>query len=118
MSVDALIERVRAARAARTALDIRGGHTKAWYGEAPRGEPLEITALPGLSGISSYEPTELVVTVRTGTRLAELEAELAAAGQWLPFEPPRFNDGGTVGGMVAADLSGPARAAKIGRAHV
>lgn len=111
MSADALIERVRAAQADKTPLEIRGGRTKAWYGEAPRGEPLELTTLPGLSGISCYEPTELVVTVRAGTRLAELDAELAAAGQWLPFEPPRFNDGGTVGGMVAAGLSGPARAA-------
>jgi glycolate oxidase FAD binding subunit len=43
-----------------------------------------------LQGISSYEPSELVVTVRAGTPLAELEAALAEKGQWLPFEPPRF----------------------------
>ena len=63
-----------------------------------------------LSGIISYEPSELVVTVRGGTPLAELEAALAEQGQCLPFEPPRFGPGGTVGGMVAAGLSGPARA--------
>jgi glycolate oxidase FAD binding subunit len=51
-----------------------------------------------------------VVTVRAGTPLAELEALLANKGQCLPFEPPRFGAGGTVGGMVAAGLSGPARA--------
>jgi glycolate oxidase FAD binding subunit len=121
----ALTEQVRAARADGTLLDIRGGGTKAWYGEAPQGTPLDVT---GLRGISSYEPTELVVTVRAGTPLAELEAVLAEKGQCLPFEPPRFSAvgvvgaegaagalggtaGGTVGGMVAAGLAGPARAA-------
>jgi glycolate oxidase FAD binding subunit len=102
-----LIERVQAARAAKTPLEIRGGGTKAFYGEAPRGEPLD---LRGLNGISSYEPSELVVTARAGTPLAELEAVLAEKGQCLPFEPPRFDAGGTVGGMVAAGLAGPARA--------
>jgi len=108
----ALIEQVRAARADGTVLDIRGGGTKTWYGEAPQGALLDVT---GLRGISSYEPTELVVTVRAGTPLAELEAALAEKGQCLPFEPPRFGPagsiGGTVGGMVAAGLAGPARAA-------
>jgi glycolate oxidase FAD binding subunit len=106
-----LIDRVRAARADGTALDIRGGGTKTWYGEAPQGAPLDVT---GLRGISSYEPSELVVTVRAGTPLAELEAALAEKGQCLPFEPPRFGSPGaasTVGGMVAAGLAGPARAA-------
>ena len=103
----ALIDRVHRARSQRTPLEIRGGGTKAFYGGPARGEPLEVS---GLAGISLYEPTELVVTVRAGTPLAELEAALAAHGQCLPFEPPRFNAGGTVGGMVAAGLSGPARA--------
>ncbi len=86
---------------------IRGGGTKDFYGGAPVGERLDATAL---SGISSYEPTELVVTARAGTALADLEAALAQCGQCLPFEPPRFSAGGTVGGMVAAGLAGPARA--------
>lgn len=103
-----LIDRVRAARADGSTLDIRGGGTKAWYGEAPAGEPL---ATGALRGISSYEPSELVVTVRAGTPLAELEAVLAEKGQCLPFEPPRFGAASTVGGMVAAGLAGPARAA-------
>src|SRR5690606_38737411 len=54
-------------------------------------------------------PTELVVTARAGTPLAELEAALDAAVQMLPFEPPHFAEGATVGGMVAAGLSGPRR---------
>jgi len=103
-----LIDRVRAARADKFALNITGGNTKAFYGEAPQGQPLDVRPL---AGISSYEPSELVVTVRAGTPLAQLEAALAEQGQCLPFEPPRFATGGTVGGMVAAGLAGPARAA-------
>jgi FAD/FMN-containing dehydrogenase len=102
-----LIEQVGAAGARRTPLEIRGGGTKAFYGGPVRGEPLDIRPL---AGISCYEPSELVVSARAGTPLAELEAALAAEGQYLAFEPPRFAGGGTVGGMVAAGLSGPARA--------
>jgi glycolate oxidase FAD binding subunit len=102
-----LVEQVGSAQAHRTPLDIRGGGTKRFYGGVPAGEPVDIT---DLSGITSYEPTELVVTARAGTLLRDLEAALAEQGQCLPFEPPRFAAGGTVGGMVAAGLSGPARA--------
>jgi glycolate oxidase FAD binding subunit len=101
-------EQIREASAARTALEVRGGGTKSFYGNPPRGEPLDTREL---TGITSYEPTELVITARAGTPLSELEEVLAARGQCLPFEPPRFGDSGTVGGMVAAGLSGPARAA-------
>ena len=103
-----LIDRVRAAAADRTPLAITGGGSKAFLGEAVRGEPLSTA---DWRGIVSYEPTELVVTVRAGTPLAELEAVLAERGQCLPFEPPHLGAGATVGGMVAAGLSGPARAA-------
>ncbi|WP_043458375.1 glycolate oxidase subunit GlcE [Azohydromonas australica] len=105
-----LIDQVQTARAAKGTFEIRGHGSKRFYGEAPRGEALDTRVL---AGISSYEPTELVVTVRAGTPLEELEAALAEKGQYLPFEPPRFQvDGGrgTVGGMVAAGLAGPARA--------
>lgn len=103
-----LIDQVLSARAAQGALCIRGGGSKNFYGNACQGEPLDMRAL---AGISSYEASELVVTARAGTPLAELEAELDAQGQHLAFEPPRLGPGGTVGGMVAAGLSGPARAA-------
>lgn len=103
-----LIEQVLTARDAQQSLEIRGGGTKDFYGGPRQGEPLDVRPL---CGISSYEPSELVVTARAGTPLAELERILAARGQCLPFEPPRFGEGGTVGGMVAAGLSGPARAA-------
>ncbi|AOG21882.1 FAD binding domain protein [Acidovorax sp. RAC01] len=106
-----ITDRVRAAAADHTPLRIRGGGTKDFVGRAREGEVLDTRTL---HGIVSYEPSELVVTVRAGTPLAELEATLAAQGQYLPFEPPHFPragaDGATVGGMVAAGLSGPARA--------
>jgi glycolate oxidase FAD binding subunit len=123
-----LTDRIRASSVAKTPLRIRGGGSKDFLADALHGEVLDTTAL---RGIVSYEPSELVVTVKAGTPLAELEAVLAEQGQCLPFEPPRFaalpsgtaphgashNSGtaaavplGTVGGMVAAGLSGPARA--------
>jgi glycolate oxidase FAD binding subunit len=102
-----LIDRVNDARRAGAQLDIRGGDSKRFYGEAPAGEPFDVR---GLAGISSYEPSELVVSARCGTPLSELEATLAEQGQCLPFEPPHFGPGATVGGMVAAGLAGPSRA--------
>jgi glycolate oxidase FAD binding subunit len=104
-------DRIRAASADGTPLRIRGGGSKDFYGNRLHGELLDTR---GLSGVISYEPTELVVTVGAGTPLAELETLLAERGQCLPFEPPHFSWSGsttaTVGGMVAAGLSGPARA--------
>lgn len=102
-----LIERIRNASAASAPLRIRGGSTKNFYGGAGGGEPIDTRPL---TGITNYEPSELVITARAGTSLAELETALAAQRQCLPFEPPRFAAGGTVGGMVAAGLAGPARA--------
>jgi glycolate oxidase FAD binding subunit len=110
-ALQALIDRIADARERRAPLRIRGGDTKAFYGaspcEGPQGEPLDVRPL---AGISAYEPTELVITARAGTLLKDVEAALAEQGQCLPFEPPRFAEGGTLGGMVAAGLSGPARA--------
>jgi len=102
-----LVARVDSARELHAPLEIRGGGTKLFLGGTPAGEPLDMT---GLTGITSYEPTELVVTARAGTRLSDLESALEEHGQCLPFEPPRFAAGGTLGGMVASGLSGPARA--------
>jgi glycolate oxidase FAD binding subunit len=102
-----IVDRIRSAAAQGQPLRIRGGGTKDFYGEQLQGEPL---ATGELRGIVSYEPSELVVTVRAGTPLAELEQALATCGQSLPFEPPHFGGGATVGGMVATGLAGPARA--------
>lgn len=102
-----LTEQVRAAALNHQALRIVGGASKDFYGNPTQGQVLDTR---GLQGIVSYEPSELVVTARAGTSLAELEALLAAHHQFLPFEPPHFGAQATVGGMVAAGLSGPARA--------
>lgn len=102
-----LIQQVQAAAAARQPLRITGGDTKAFYGQPTDGEILSTT---GWSGIVSHEPSELVITVRAGTPLVELEAALAEQGQCLPFDPPRFGAASTIGGVVAAGLAGPARA--------
>ncbi|MGV8805804.1 MAG: glycolate oxidase subunit GlcE [Polaromonas sp.] len=104
---DPLVETVRQAAAAGRPLRIRGGGSKDFYGQALQGDVLDMSLH---AGVISYEPSELVVTVRAGTKLAELEALLAGQGQCLPFEPPHFGPGATVGGMVASGLSGPARA--------
>ena len=105
--LDQLADRIRAAAANATPLRIRGGGSKDFYGEQLQGELLETAPL---AGIVAYEPSELVVTARAGTPLAALESALAQRGQCLAFEPPHFGGGATVGGMVSAGLSGPARA--------
>jgi glycolate oxidase FAD binding subunit len=104
---DTLAERIREAAKTGTRLRVRGGGSKDFYGEPLIGEPLDVSPF---RGVVSYEPSELVVTVRAGTPLAELEVLLASQGQCLPFEPPHFGPDATVGGMVASGLSGPARA--------
>jgi glycolate oxidase FAD binding subunit len=110
VTLSTLVELVRDAAAQGRPLCIRGGGSKDFYGGPLVGDLLDMR---GLRGISAYEPSELVVTVRAGTPLVELEAALAERGQCLPFEPPRFGTdkrNTTVGGMVAAGLAGPARA--------
>jgi glycolate oxidase FAD binding subunit len=101
-----LLEQVRQALQGNTALRIQGGNSKAFLGRQVQGQVLDTRAH---RGIVSYDPTELVITARAGTPLAELNAALDAAGQMLPCEPPYAEDGATLGGMVAAGLSGPRR---------
>jgi len=109
--LNSLIDAVRQAVEDGRTLRLRGGGSKDFWGQSLTGEVLDTRAY---RGIVSYEPSELVVTARCGTPLAELEAALAEKGQCLAFEPPHFGQGSaqgaTVGGMVAAGLSGPARA--------
>ena len=88
-------------------LRIRGGGTKDWYGQRLEGDVLDTR---DYTGIVDYEPTELVITARCGTPLAEIEAALAERGQMLAFEPPHFGAGATIGGAIASGLSGPRRA--------
>ncbi|HND14086.1 MAG TPA: glycolate oxidase subunit GlcE [Pseudomonadales bacterium] len=106
-AVAILQQRVREAMHAGTPLRIRAGSSKDFYGNACSGERLDPRSH---TGIVAYEPSELVVTARAGTPLAELEATLDASRQMLAFEPPHFGTGATIGGCVAAGLSGPRRA--------
>ena len=89
-----------------SSLNIVGGNSKAFIGREPTGTTLAVSEH---RGIVDYEPTELVVTARGGTRLSELENTLAASGQMLAFEPPHFSPDATIGGTLAAGLSGPRR---------
>jgi len=124
-AADVLVDQVRRAASKRTPLVIRAGGTKAWYGHRGDGETLD----PRIhAGIVDYEPSELVIVARAGTPLVEIEALLDLHGQMLAFEPPHFAPHGqvagdaasrpvatgrgraTLGGCVAAGLSGPRRA--------
>ena len=105
-AAEALLDQVNDARANAMPLKIQGGNSKALLGREVAGEVLDSRAH---RGIVQYDPTELVVTVRAGTPLSELLAALDDAGQMLPCEPPSFADSATVGGMIAAGLSGPRR---------
>jgi len=101
-----LRDRIVAAHAAKTPLRLRGGGTKDFYGEQLNGEILDTRAH---AGIVDYEPSELVITARCGTALSQIDATLARHGQFLAFEPPAFGGDPTIGGVVAAGLSGPRR---------
>lgn len=107
---ETLLEQVNQAIQSGLPLRIQGANSKAFLGREVAGEVLDTRAH---RGIVTYDPTELVITARAGTPLSELNAALDAAGQMLPCEPPSFGDGGvgdaTVGGMIAAGLSGPRR---------
>jgi glycolate oxidase FAD binding subunit len=105
--IQGMQETLRAASTARTPLSVEGGGSKRFLGVAGTGKTLSTRAL---TGIVDYEPRELVLTVRAGTPLREVEQVLAEAGQMLPFEPPHFGAGATIGGTVATGLSGPRRA--------
>jgi glycolate oxidase FAD binding subunit len=100
-------EQILQAGASGTALDLRGGATKQWYGQTVQGEVLDTR---GYAGVIAYDPSELVITARCGTSLREIEALLAQHNQMLPFEPPHFGPAATLGGCIAAGLAGPRRA--------
>ncbi len=110
-AVDQITDHIRQARTVSNPqerlLKVHGGGSKDFFGAGLSGNVLSTRAL---QGIVSYEPSELVVTVQAGTLLTDLEAVLLEKNQCLPFEPPHFQAGSTVGGMVAAGLSGPSRA--------
>lgn len=99
--------RIREAAANAEPLQIVGGGSKAFYGNASEGEAL---AVSGHSGVIDYDPAELVITLRAGCRLKDVETLLAEHGQMFGFEPPQFSDQATIGGVIACGLCGPRRA--------
>ncbi len=104
-----LADLVREASARGTALRIVGGDTKAFYGRPVAGDPLRVA---GHAGVVHYDPAELVLTARCGTRLDVIETLLERHGQHLAFDPPAFGPHATIGGVIAAGLAGPARVAR------
>src|SRR5690625_7800550 len=88
-------EQVRTAHDEKKPLQLQGSGSKSFYGHPTEGEPISLTAY---QGVIDYEPSELVVTVKGGTSLAELEALLDSKKQFLPFEPPHFGPDATVAG--------------------
>jgi len=105
--ISELTQRVHAACTERRPLRIRGSGSKDFYAHRLEGEPLAVT---GYRGVVDYEPSELVLTARAGTPLADIEGTLTGGEQMLAFEPPHFGPDATLGGCVAAGLSGPRRA--------
>lgn len=103
----ALQNQVQAAISIKSPLYIHGGNSKLFYGNKVDAAPLDISQH---TGVVSYEPTELCITVRAGTRLSDIEKILADKQQMLPFEPPQYSPNATIGGAIAAGISGPRRA--------
>jgi len=103
-----LLEQINSAFNDKTPLKISAGNSKTFYGNHVDGEIISTTEH---TGIIEYQPSELVVTVRSGTLLSELEAELRSNKQMLAFEPPQHSENTTIGGVIACGLSGPRRAA-------
>jgi glycolate dehydrogenase FAD-binding subunit len=115
-----VVDAVRAARDWKSPLNIVGARTKRGYGRA-MAQWGTVLDLSGLTGVVSYEPDEMILTVRPGTKVTEIAALLAAENQCLGFDPPDwgplFGAGvgqGTIGGAIAADVAG-ARAVRYGR---
>jgi glycolate oxidase FAD binding subunit len=88
-------------------IEIIGGGSKRFYGESMEALPIDVSAH---SGVIDYDPAELVITLRAGCKLGEIEALLAESRQMFGFEPPYFGADATIGGMVASGLTGPRRA--------
>lgn len=103
-----LREQVLQARSSGEKLNIVGGGSKAFIGREPNPKA-RILDMSGHTGIVDYHPVELVMTVRAGTPLSDIEAALAEQGQALHFESPHFGSGSTIGGTLACNLSGPSR---------
>jgi glycolate oxidase FAD binding subunit len=101
-----LVETLCDRLAAKKPVAVVGGDTKSFLAGRLKYEPLSMREH---RGVVNYEPTELVLTAKSGTTLREIEACLSDARQMLPFEPPRLGDHSTIGGVMASGFSGPRR---------
>lgn len=108
-TLEPIVETIKQAAESQKVLCIVGGNSKYFYGNPPAREHIRLD-VTGYQGIVDYEPSELVITARAGTPLQDLEQELEQQGQMLAFEPPHFSPATTLGGCIAAGLSGPRRA--------
>lgn len=104
---DELRTQIRAVAASGAEIEIIGGGSKRFYGEPIEALPIDVS---GHSGVIDYDPAELVITLRAGCKLHEVEELLAQNRQMFGFEPPCFGADATIGGMVATGLAGPRRA--------
>lgn len=102
-AVQEFSEQIKQAVAHQTVLQITGHESK-----VPILPDTQTLSIADYSGIVSYDPAELVVTVKAGTSLAELNAVLAQHNQMLGFEPPDYGNS-TIGGTYACALTGPSR---------
>ena len=108
-----IIEAIRLARSERSSIAVEGQGTKRLMGRPMQAK--RVLSMQAMTGITLYEPAELVLSAKSGTPVAEVEATLAARGQMLPFEPmdyrPLLGSSGepTMGGLTATNLSGPRR---------
>jgi glycolate oxidase FAD binding subunit len=102
----ASIEDLQAAVVAYPRIHVRGAGTKTGLSSAAETPTLD---LAGLAGVLEHTPEECTFTALAGTRIDEIEAGLAAHGQYLPFDPPLAASGATLGGTVAAGINGSCR---------
>jgi glycolate oxidase FAD binding subunit len=108
-AIDRFKSQITDAKKQSTCIRIRGGGSKDFHGVSLEGEIVDTN---GFAGITEYEPTELVLTARSGTPLKEIEQTLNENNQMLPFEPPHMGVNATFGGCIASGFSGPRRASQ------
>ena len=106
MELQEISEKIHTASRTGNPLRITGSGTKNFYGNELSGE---VYSLREYSGMIDYNPSELILTAKAGTYIAELENILGLNGQMFPFEPPYFGESATLGGTVACGFSGPRR---------
>jgi glycolate oxidase FAD binding subunit len=104
-----LIDQVKSCIDKKQKIIIEGGGTKKNLGRSTQDDAAQVISTKEHTGIINYEPVELVMTVRAGTTLKEIDDALAENKQVLACDPPRFDGNATFGGSFATNLSGPSR---------